>query len=176
MKEEISIYAAKIEELAKEKKNELFYNSSEEHAEIVHKALVKNASDYIEILSGNLCSEISNTSEYCRLVEEFLQKESKPSIKILFTNYSKDFLQKPIAGVLKKYPSQVKIKQYEGQINYKEQPVHFTVSDDRAFRLETDIKKRMAFGNFNSPSQAKSLHTIFNKVFESSLTKPVTLC
>ncbi|MCM1169746.1 MAG: hypothetical protein NC324_07405 [Bacteroides sp.] len=172
----ISIYAANIFKLAEERKNELFYNSSAEHAGIVHQALVKNASDYIDIFCSNLCSEISNTPEYCRLVDDFLKQDAKHTISILLTDYTEAFTHTEIVGVLKKYPLQVTVKQYDGQVAYKNRPVHFTVSDDRAFRLETDIEQRMAFGNFNAPKQAISLRDTFNRVFLSPLAKPVTLC
>lgn len=173
---ELSAYAANIFDLAEKKTDKVFYNSSAEHASIVHQALVKNAANYVDMLCGDLCSDITNNSEYCNLLEEFLQKDSKHHINILFTGYSDIFNNKPIASVLKKYPFQVDIKKYDGQITYKNHPVHFTVSDDRAFRLETDIDQRMAFGNFNSPSQAGSLRNIFEKVFNSPLAKNVSLC
>lgn len=68
------------------------------------------------------------------------------------------------------------IKRYDGQVMYKKNPAHFTVTDDRAFILETDIEKHMAFGNFNSPSQAKDLRGVFEKIFQSNLDKNIHLC
>lgn len=170
-----SIYANHIFDLAMNRKDEVFYNSNAEHASIVHQALVKYAQDYIDIFCGCMCTEISNNDQYCKMVEEYLNKDKSYRINIILTDYSKEFLDKPIAKLLSKYPTQVTVKQYDGQLMYKEHPAHFTVTSDRAFRLETDIDNHMAFGNFNSPKQAQALRKVFEKVFESELLSPVAL-
>lgn len=169
-----TIYAEKIFQLAKERVNEVFYNSSKEHAIIVHQALVQNAEKYVYIFSSSMCSEVSNNSEYCTIVKKFLESNKDREIKIALTDYSDDFPQMPIANVLAQFKDQVEIKQFDGQVIYKGNPAHFTVSDDRAFRLETNIQEQMAFGNFNSQDQAKELKAIFEDVYRSSLSKPVT--
>lgn len=171
-----TVYAEKIFRLAEEKTDELFYNSSADHAIIVHQALVKNATDYVDIFSSSMCSEISNNPEYCRLVEAFLKADKRHRINIVFTDYEEGFTTMPIAKALLKYPLQVRIRRFDGQALYKEKPAHFTVSDDRAFRLETDIEQHMAFGNFNSPKQATDLKGLFDKIFNSPLSKTVALC
>lgn len=170
-----TVYAEKIFQLAKDKTDEVFYNSSSEHAIIVHQALVQNAENYVYIFSSSMCSEVSNNQEYVDMVNKFLADSQNHKIKIILTDYSEDFLNNPIAKVLAKYSRQVEIKRYDGQVMYKKQPAHFTVSDDRAFRLETDIEKRMAFGNFNSPTQAKDLKNIFDKVFSLPTIETVQL-
>ncbi len=171
-----SMYAVKIFKLAEDRTDEIFYNSSAEHAIIVHQALIKNASRYVCIFSSSMCSEISNNNEYCNFVDQFLKGDKDRYINILLTDCHENFDKMPIAQVLAKYPLQVVIKKYAGQALYNDKPVHFTVSDDRAFRLETDIEKHMAFGNFNSTTQAQDLKTVFNQAFQSPIATPVCLC
>lgn len=171
-----SVYSEEIFRLAEEKKNEIFYNSSAEHAIIVHQALMKTAERYVCIFSSSMCSEISNNDEYIAYVRNFLEGGKDRYIKILLTDYSNDFWKNPIAKVLTHYPQQVQIKKYDGNVYYKDNPTHFTVTDDRAFRLETDIKNHMAFGNFNSEEQAKALKSVFDKMFLSRLSSTVDPC
>ena len=171
-----SIYATKIFQLAEEHTDEIFYNSSAEHAIIVHQALVKNASKYVCIFSSSMCSEISNNKEYCNFVDQFLKEDKERYIHILLTDCHENFANMPIAQVLAKYPLQVIIKKYTGQVLYNSKPVHFTVSDDRAFRLETDIERHMAFGNFNSTIQAQDLKKVFDQAFTSEVSIRVNLC
>ena len=140
-----SVYAMNIFKLAEEKKDEMFYNSSAEHATIVHQALVKTASNYVYIFSCSMCSEISNNQEYCDYVKNFLECNKSHQIKIVLTDYNDGFCQMPIAKLLAQYPLQVSVKKYPGEIYYKEKPCHFTITDDRAFRLETDIENHMVF-------------------------------
>lgn len=163
-----TVYAQKIFGLAKEKKNELFYNSSMEHAIIVHQAIAQNAEDYIYIYSSSMCTEVSNNPQYCESIDKFLEADKRRRIKVVLTDYNDDFPSKPIALVFAKHPDQVEVKQFEGHVTYNDKHVHFTVSDDRAFRLETDIMNQMAFGNFNSPDQAEDLKNIFEKIFVAS--------
>ena len=171
-----TVYAEKIFKLAEEKTDEIFFNSSADHAVIVHQALMGNATDYVDIFSSSMCSEISNNPEYCRLVSAFLKADKKRRINIILTDYEDGFMMMPIAKTLLQYPLQVRIKRYGGKALYKGEPAHFTVSDDRAFRLETDIEKHMAFGNFNSRRQATDLKGLFDKIFNSPLTKSVIPC
>ncbi len=170
-----SVYAIEIFDLAEKRENKVFYNSSAEHASIVHQALAKYATNYINIFSSSMCSCVSNNSKYCSLIRTFLDADKKRSIKIVLTDYTDDFLHTEIAKIFAEYPLQVSIKRFNGHLLYKGKPAHFTVSDDRAFRLETDINERMAFGNFNSPEQSMELKNIFDKIFNSPLAKCVVL-
>ena len=170
-----SEYAANIFRLAENRDDKVFYNSSAEHAMIVHQALAKTANEYIYIFSSSMCSEISNNNEYLDYLKDFLNDKSH-EIRIVFTDFSEAFLKMPIAKLLATYPLQVSIKKYPGKVLYNGYPAHFTVTDDRAFRLETDIENHMAFGNFNSPSQALALKEVFDRIYQSKLASEVTLC
>lgn len=171
-----SVYAEEIFKLAEEKKNEIFYNSSAEHAIIVHQALMKTAENYVCIFSSSMCSEISNNPEYIAFVQSFLEGGKERTIQILLSDYTDDFWRKPIARKLANFPQQVHVKKYDGNAYYKGKPAHFTVTDGRAFRLETDIDKHMAFGNFNSEGQASALKSVFDKMFVSKLATAVAPC
>ena len=171
-----SVYAEDIFRLAEGKTNEIFYNSSAEHAIIVHQALMKTAEKYVCIFSSSMCSEISNNPEYIAYVRAFLEGGKDRSINILLTDYTDDFWRMPIAKLLAQFPQQVHVKKYDGNAYYKDKPAHFTVTDDRAFRLETDIDKHMAFGNFNSVGQASALKSVFDKMFVSKLATAVVPC
>ena len=170
-----AIYSEHLFDLAKNKKNEVFFNSSFEHAKVVHQALAKYAEKYIDIYSRSLCSEISNNQEYCQSIQRFLESSQENQIKIILTDYdAAEFKEKPIAKILANFPNQVYIKSYNGEVRYKGNPVNFTVTADRAFRLETDIENYKAFGNFNSPEQATVLRENFDKLFNSDvLTQPI---
>lgn len=163
-----SPYKKEIFELAKSHKQQLFYNSSAEHAAIVHQAIMCYAQNYVNIFSSALCTEISNNKDYCEMTEQFLMRNPNHKIDIVLTDYSKEYESYPIYKVLRKYPMQVRIRTYKGKAMLDGKKIHFTVSDDRAFRVETDIDEHMAFGNFNSPTQANNLKEAFSKVFNQS--------
>lgn len=168
-----SAYEAEIFDLAKNRTDKLFYNSSAEHASIVHKALAMYAQKEICIFSSSMCSEVSNNEEYCALIKKFLLKSENNKIRIILTDYNDNFCCQQIYQVLKYHPSQVCIKAYNGGVKYNDKEAHFTVVDDSAFRLETDIEKRMAFGNFNDQTKAVALKEVFDRIFNSENAKTV---
>ena len=53
--------------------------------------------------------------------------------------------------------------------------VHFTVSDDRAYRFETDVENHLAKGNFKDEEYSKELENIFRQVFNSKKSFQITL-
>ncbi|MBQ9311756.1 MAG: hypothetical protein IJ213_01790 [Bacteroidales bacterium] len=168
-------YSDEIFDLAKNHSNNIFFNSSEWHASIVHKALVKYAEKDLTIFCGNMLSDISNNDEYCNYMTSFLKEDKSRTVYIIFNKYSEVFLHTKIAKIFSEFPAQVKIKTYAGEVKYKGKNVHFTVVDNRAFRFETDIEKKMAFGSFNQPDTAAALKISFDKLFYSFLTKPIFL-
>lgn len=161
-------YKNEILALAVNKTNQIFYNSSEAHAEIVHQAIVKTAENYICIFSGSLCTEISNNTQYCELMDQFLAGNPQRRVRIVLTDFNSYFKNRPLFDVFRKHKEQVEMRSFQGSVRRNGNPVHFAFADDRMFRLETDIEKHMAFGNFNSPEQVKSLKSVFDNVFGRS--------
>ena len=164
----MELYKTEIFALAEGKQNKIFYNSSEQHAEIVHQAIVKTAEDYICIFSGSLCTEISNNDYYCDLMDHFLAGGIGRFVRIVLTEYTDEFKSRPLSKIFRKYKEQVEIRRFQGTVRKNGNPVHFAFADDRMFRLETDIVNHMAFGNFNSPDQVTYLKGIFDNVFQRS--------
>ena len=171
-----TIYKKEIFDLAKSKTDQIFYNSSEKHAAIVHQAIAANAQKYICIYSSCLCTEISNNDEYCKYIDEFLSADKERFLHVVLTDYSCNLAQMPIARVLRKYPRQVVIKKFGGSVVYNKKEIHFTIADDRMFRLETDIEKHLAYGNFNAPENVATLKGLFDRIYQSPITNTCSLC
>ena len=164
----LDFYKEQIFKLAKEKKDDVFYNSSEEHAMIVHQAIANTAEHDINILSSSLCSSISNNEDYLKYMRDFLSKDSSHIVRIVLTDYNEEFLNKPIAILFREFHDQVQVRRFNGVVKNEDKQVHFTYADDRMYRIETDIVNHIAFGNFNSPTRVAFLASIFNQVFSRS--------
>lgn len=166
----MSPYTEYIEHLASNSINEEFFNSSELHAQIVLTSMVRHARTKIRILSGNMCSEISNNPTYLNEVKSFLAERSG-SIDILFCDSQDHFKTTEIYKLLSNFiPEQVRIKTTKTRLVIGEKPIHFSVADDTAFRLETDIEKRMARGNFNDTVNGKMLSERFDSLFATAIS------
>ena len=165
----MSVYKKEIDALADSGANKVFYNSSPAHAAIVLNAMVRNANKHIDIYCNNMLSDISNNDEYRLLVDRFLSGNSSRKIRVLFAKYSEDFLKTHIYSVFAKYPNQVKLKKLsDNNILYKNKAVNFTVADNKAFRLETNVDEKIAYGNFNDPNNAQVLSRVFNQFFDAA--------
>ena len=171
-------YAAYIEKLALKNSDEIFYNSSEDHALIVLKNIVKKSKKYIKTICGNLCSEMSNDEEYLTLLDGYLSGDKSRTLQVLFdNNYNDGFKQKPIYELLSKYPNQVTVRKLNnGYVTYDDKPVHLTVSDDQFFRLETDIGEKMAWGRFKDSENSKVFRDAFDRFFTDEDSTEIPLC
>lgn len=171
------LYLNYIDSLAKEAKNEEFFNSSEEHAKIVLTAIMRYAKQYVNIYCGSMMSEVSNNEEYLNVVQDFLEKGG--IMNVLLNNYDENLVDKGIYKILSLYPNKIKIKEIKDSTNiikYNGNPVHFTVADGKSFRLETDIINKKAWGNFNNPVDGKVLDDIFHKVFLMDKCSDIKIC
>lgn len=165
-------YRGAIKALASRRENKVFLNSSEEHALIVLSEIINDTQNDLRIFAGNLCNSITEAPEYISAISRFIERDGV--LKILLNNYNEECLKNSSfykrLAYFEKQGKPVTIKktnihpQRESDPSKKE--VHFTVGDERAYRLETDIENRTAEGNFNSPDVAKVLATWFDRVFE----------
>lgn len=164
------VYIAYITKLAKEKRNEEFYNSNSEHAKIVLSAILENASQEVNVCCANLCSDVTNSHEYLTALKAFFEKGGVMNI-LLFAYNELGLIRSEIYKLFLLYSRQVIIKYTSRRITYENKEVHFTVADGIAFRFETDIKNKKARGNFNNPSEGK----VLNEVFWDNFTKPESI-
>lgn len=165
----LSSYKEEIDALANVGINKVFYNSSAAHASIVLNAMVRNADRHIDIYCNNMLSDISNNKEYISLVGRFLNGNSTRTIRVLFAEYSESFNRTKIYSIFAEYPNQVELKRLpDYKILYKNKAVNFTIVDNKAFRLETNVDDRIAYGNFNDPKNAQVLSDVFNTFFNSA--------
>ena len=172
----LSAYKKDIEKMAAKRISDIFYNSSDAHASIVINALTRNANSSIKILCQDMCSPISNSADYLCLLEDFLKKGTSRKLEVIHARHSSEFHKLPIAKLLANYALQVSVKKLkEGAITYKSSPVNFTVADGRAYRIETDIAKKTAFGSFNSPEKAIILSDVFDDYFRSTSVETIPL-
>jgi len=171
-------YEIEIRKLAEEEENKVFYNSSKSHARIVLNSMVQHAEHYVYAVCGNYCSEVSCNPEFSKIVAEYLSGGEDREFHVLFDEYNPDFLNTDIAKIFAQNPKKVKIRKFKdnGRLTYKGDRVHLTISDDRAFRLETNVDDRIAFGNFNDKKNVKVFKEVFTHYFSNDdFSEPIDL-
>lgn len=157
--------------IAKSGENRTFLNSDEHHALAVLVQLFQIAQHKIRIFAGCLCKHVGNQPEYIVALSEFIERGG--TLHILLNNFDENCartsnLYKRLAYYKSKnYPIVIKktnLKPYRTEDPEKKE-VHFTIGDECAYRIETDIDKRTAECNFANPILAKQTAAFFDGLF-----------
>ena len=168
-------YIEYISQLSYNKVDKDFANSDEQHAIEVLVKIFEQSKDVVRIFARSLCNNaVSNSPKYIVALSDFIERGGKVEIAVNSYN-EEDVKQSNLFKRLYYYITdgkQVKIYKTDAKPYLTNDPekkeVHFTIGDDIAYRLETDIERRTAVGNFNSPERAKSLIDFFEKIKESA--------
>lgn len=177
-----SNYKEFVNSISKSGENRTFLNSDEEHALDVLIQLFQQARHTVRIFAGCLCKHVGNRSEYVVAISEFIEREGT-SLYILLNDFDEEFakssnLFKRLA-YYKTLGKSIYIKSTTSRPYRIEDPqkkeVHFTVGDENAYRIETDIEKRTAECNFNNPALAKETATFFDSLFNRWDAKEINL-
>lgn len=168
-------YASFIESLARENKNEVFFNSCDGRALIVLKQIALSAKKCLKVYCGNLCSAVSNDVKYIEALTKFLEKDTV-KMQILFANFSAEFYNKPIYQLLFIHRDKISLRKMLPNtfITKDQKPIHFTVGDSKMYRLETDIENKKAIGNFNDVTSALVLDQVFNNYNQDKFSQEVS--
>jgi len=79
-----------------------------------------------------------------------------------------DHFNKGIYKLFVEYKNSVELKKTNARFEIQEgNPIHFTVADNRMYRLETDVNGKVARGNFNDTKNSTILENAFDSVFNS---------
>jgi len=174
----LDLYSETIESYAKGSVDSEFFNSGDEHAMIVLSLLVQYAKESIHIYCGNLCSEVSNNQKYLNNLREFFKRGGNAKVALCELDTLKidsQVVNKDIFKLFSEFSSQVSIKTTNKKVVENTKQVHFTIADDKAYRLETDIVCKKARGNFGSEKVVAVLECIFWKIFNDPDSKPLQL-
>lgn len=166
-------YIEYISQLANERINKNFSNSDEDHALEVLIKIFEISNKTIRIFAGSLCSDVPNHPHYVAALSDFIEREG--NVKILLNNFDQE--QAKESNLFKRLAYYISldkdIKLYTTTVkpyltnDPQKKPVHFTIGDENAYRVETDIERRTATCNYNNPEGTASLIVFFDKVVET---------
>jgi hypothetical protein len=164
-------YRKFVATLATENSNQTFLNSDEDHAAVVFEQIFKDSKSELRIFAGSLCSKVANSPAYIEALSGFLERGGK--LNILLNNYNPECAKnsnvfKRLAYYISEGKS-ISIKRTTSKPYFANDPgkkeIHFTVGDDKSYRIETDIESRTAECNLNNPNIAKIYIEFFDKKF-----------
>lgn len=164
-----------VSRLAQLGENRLFLNSSEEHAVVVLSEMFKVAKSNIRIFAGCLYEHVGNSPEYIQALSDFIERDG--SVRILLNKFNpeegaKSNLFKRLA-YYQEIGKSVEIRSTDAKPylakDEEKKEVHFTIVDEKAYRIETDIDKRSAACNFDGEALSKNFVSFFDNIFNKAI-------
>lgn len=171
LKMELNEYRTLIHQLAEDKNEKVFYNQDAQHAEIVLTEIFEHSKEIIRIFAAQLYENPPISDEYIRKLSDFIERGGK--VRILLNKYDEtNVLKSELFKRLAFYDLQkkdIQVKETGATVYYTNDPdkkeLHFTVGDSSIYRIETDVKDRVAEGSFNNGVIAKKFIDMFDKLF-----------
>lgn len=173
-------YRKFIIDLAVKNDSRVFLNSDEDHAREVLVQLFQNAESVLRIFAASLCSPVPKSDEYITSLSDFIDRNGE--VRILLNGFdaelakSSNLFKRLAYYVALGKPIEVRkttVRPY--LISDKDQKeVHFTVGDEKSYRIETDIVKRTAECSFNNPLIAKTYISFFDNIFDKASSIDLT--
>jgi hypothetical protein len=168
-------YRKAVDFLAKNKVDNLIFNSGDEHASIIFSNIFCNSDYRVKIFAGNLQNQVTEKPEYINSIARLLQRGAR--LEILLDSFD-DSIKKD-SDLFKRlylYEKYVSIKQTNTRFHvtrvtedeHIKERVHFCTGDSCMYRLETDTEKRSARCNFNDPPFVKDLNGLFDEAFKTA--------
>ena len=177
----ISAYKNRIHDFADRLDPFIFSNEGVEHAEIVLSEMYEHAREKVYVYCGHLDEKLTSRPQYYNALTAYL--ESGKELKVMIGD-NPEVMSPALSRIVEKCREKTTdnkcIKNIECKIlkvlsglnshfNFNEkQNIHFTVADNRSFRLETEPKEYRAFCSFNNVDISTKLSTIFLAYFDKA--------
>ncbi|MCL6103769.1 MAG: hypothetical protein M1292_14990 [Bacteroidetes bacterium] len=172
-----STYQNRVHDFAEKSDPFIFTNDGIGNAVIVSKEIFDHAKENVYIYCGQLNKKLTSDQLYFNSLISFL--ESGKKLKVLVSEIDGEYspaLQRVIEK--SKVTNQVECRYLENNADINSHftfngnnNVHFTVADNKSFRIEFDPKEYKAFCSFNNIEISGKLTSIFLKYFD--LASPI---
>lgn len=171
--EKYLIYKSDLQWAYDQKTDLLFTNSGREHAVVLLSTIFDNTKDTLYIYGRELRKELTSCKRYVLSLFDCIKRGV--SIKVLLEEEKDESKKSPMRKVLEelsKKECNVSVRSMknvdEEMKRHMPNATHFTVSDNRAFRMEYDIANYKAFCSMNSSEMSEYLISAFNATFSAA--------
>ena len=176
----IDEYRDFVRYLADTRDTRIFLNSDEDHALEVLVQLFHQAAKSVKIFAGCLYEHVGNEPAYVSALSDFIEK--KGELRILLNNYNQEKAKNSLLfrrlAMYAKQHCNIEVKETKVKAFFKAdsgKEIHFTVVDNTAYRIETDVEKRTARCSFNDPTIATATSNFFDKLYTDKRAKKIDL-
>ncbi len=171
---ELEEYREAIEFLSSKAEDFSYENKGASHAVIVLENMLKTTEKEFLMFSEKLDSKVADEEVFLEVLEEYLKKGL--GFQLLLEKMPETEERSKALVMVLDYEtknSNIKVKvakeeflQMMRDISSDHEMLHFAVSDEKSYRIETDIKLYKAVCNFNGIDTAVALRNIFKDNFK----------
>lgn len=180
-KKELEEYREFIRMLSEKSDSRIFLNKGPEHAKIVLEQIFRQSEKTVRIFAGNLTRIVGDDPAYISALSDFVQKDGK--VRILLNDYKEELAKESNLymrlAYFKSEGKDIVVKKTTARPYQESDPdqmtVHFTVGDEKAYRLETDIMNRAAQGSMNRPDVAAKMAEFFDMLFNGEQSTEIDI-
>lgn len=159
MDDSLISYEKFLKELAVSNKSDIVANKGLEHAALLLKTIFNTAQSNVDIFCGTLRSDLSRTEDYYNSLKDCIERGVK--VRVIFTGENTQMVPEMIRTLFDSHRENVETK----HIHFDALTTHFTIADDRIFRMEYDIDNFKAYASFNDKEYTSTLAEIFNRAW-----------
>jgi hypothetical protein len=170
-------YKKAVENLAQNKSDFIFSNSSPEHASIVLSTMIKHSEREFRIYDDNLSGDVANLNEeFYSNLENFVKSEKILKIVIDSDEHRESRIFQDLLSYKKLFPNNIQIsiasESFKNTIrSVFNKTVNFAIGDSSSFRIEdimqSEVGRRKAICCFNNTKITKQLVNSFDIEFPS---------
>jgi len=181
---DISTYKNRIHDFAERLDPYTFSNEGIEHAEIVLSEMYEHANEFVYVYCGHLSEQLTSRPLFFNALTAYLACGGKQLKVLIADKPNPEDMSPALIRILEKCKKNKSensndnsiecrlLKDTDGinshfQFNEKKS-IHFSVADNRAFRLEIEPEKYRAFCSFNNVEISTKLSSIFMTYFNKS--------
>ncbi len=168
--QELKEYREAIEFLAEKQEDFAYDNKGANHAVIVLVNMLKNTKNEFLMFSGTFNSDVADQKEFIEELQNYIES-GKIFKLVLEKNVDTKSEALQLIEKLEKENENIKITNAkeifieELKRIFDNEVLHFSVSDEKSYRLEVGKEEFKAVCNFNDPEIAKELKRLINLNF-----------
>jgi hypothetical protein len=170
--QELNEYREAIEFLAEKQEDFAYDNKGADHAVIVLINMLKNTKNEFLMFSGTFNGDVADKKEFLEELQNYI-KSGKIFKLVLEENVNTKSEALQLIEDLEKEKENVQItiakEKFIEELKriFDNEVLHFSVSDEKSYRLEVGKNEFKAVCNFNDPKIAKELKRLINLNFNN---------
>jgi hypothetical protein len=164
--EDLSSFKKAVTTLARKQENFIFDHNGKKQSSIVMGTIFKYSKSIVKMFVGDLNGSVSDNEYYLSNLRHFIERGGKVKVLIQSINDAHPSAVYHLLDMYSGFNENIEIIPTNIElIDNEENRFHFTIGDNKMFRIEDDTENYSGFASFNAPSVVSRLDELFEEIF-----------